>query len=73
MHCPACGAPGLVRDTRDVPVTYKGQTMTIYAAYADYCDACGESIPRAEDGERVSKLMLEFIAKVNIDAEGNDK
>ncbi len=29
MKCPACGAAQLVRDTRDLPYTDKGETTTI--------------------------------------------
>ena len=44
MKCPACGAAELVRDTRDMPHTYKGETTTIAAVVGDYCPACGEGV-----------------------------
>ena len=32
MKCPVCGAAELIRDTRDLAYTYKGEPATIPAA-----------------------------------------
>ena len=37
MQCPDCGAAELIRDTRDLPYTYKGESTTIPAVTADFC------------------------------------
>jgi YgiT-type zinc finger domain-containing protein len=63
--CPMCGGGELVHDTRDVPYTYKGHTTTIPAIEADYCDACGDSIPTREAGARFSRLLGEFAQQVD--------
>ena len=58
MKCPVCGAAELVRDTRDVPYTYQGETTVISAVEADFCPACHESITDMAETERVMREML---------------
>jgi HTH-type transcriptional regulator / antitoxin MqsA len=65
MRCHACGAAELVRDTRDQPYTYKGETTAIPAVVGDYCPACGEVVLDAVEGARVSAAMLVFNRQVN--------
>jgi len=65
MKCPACEAAELVRDTRDMPYTYKGETTTIPAVVGDFCLACGESVLDAAESSRVSAAMLAFNRQVN--------
>ncbi|MDB6000181.1 MAG: transcriptional regulator, family [Rhizobacter sp.] len=65
MKCPVCGAAELVRDVRDVPYTYKGETTTLANVCGDYCPACGESVLDLTDAHRVSGLMREFAKQVN--------
>jgi HTH-type transcriptional regulator / antitoxin MqsA len=65
MKCPACGAAELVRDTRDMPYTYKGETTTIPAVEGDFCPACGEAVMDMAAGIRHSAAMLEFNKQVN--------
>ena len=64
MKCPICGAAELVRDTRDIPFTYKGET-TILKTTGDFCPACGESIHDAKDSDRVMSEMRAFARQVN--------
>lgn len=65
MKCPACGAAKLVRGTRDLPYTYKGETTSIPAVTGDYCPTCGESVLDAAESARVSAAMRNFQRKVN--------
>jgi len=65
MKCPSCGGAELVRDTRVMPYTYKGETTRIPGVTGDYCPACGEVVLRTKESERVGALMLEFNRKVN--------
>jgi HTH-type transcriptional regulator/antitoxin MqsA len=65
MKCPSCGAAALVRDTRDMPYTYKGETTIVAAVSGDYCPACDEGVLDATESRRISKLMLEFNKQVN--------
>jgi HTH-type transcriptional regulator/antitoxin MqsA len=60
MKCPSCGGAKLVRNTRDIPYIYKGETTTIPAVRGDFCPACGESVLAAAEASRVSASMLEF-------------
>lgn len=65
MKCPVCGAAELIRDTRDLPYTYKGETTTIAAVTGDFCPACGEIIFDPEQGDRYSEWMGTFQRQVN--------
>ena len=65
MKCPSCGGAKLVRDTRDIPYTYKGEITTIPAVHGGFCPVCGESVLAAAEASRVSAAMLEFNKQVN--------
>jgi HTH-type transcriptional regulator/antitoxin MqsA len=65
MKCPSCGAAELIRDTRDIAYTYKGETTMLPAVTADFCNACDESITDASQTKRVMDLMLTFNKQVN--------
>ena len=65
MKCPSCGEGKLVRDTRDIPYTYKGDTTTIPAVRGEFCPACGEYVLAAAEASRVSAAMLEFNRQAN--------
>jgi HTH-type transcriptional regulator / antitoxin MqsA len=65
MKCPVCGAAELVRDTRDLPYTYKGEMTTIPAVAGDFCPNCGEAVMDMADGIRHSAAMLAFNKQVN--------
>lgn len=65
MKCPACGAGKLVRDTRDVTYTYKGESTVLPHVTGDFCPACDESILDAVESRRAMNLMLAFNKQVN--------
>ena len=65
MKCPVCGAAELIRDIRDLPYTYKGETTIIPAVTADFCSACDESITDMTETERVMREMNAFNKQVN--------
>ncbi|MEJ7138565.1 type II toxin-antitoxin system MqsA family antitoxin [Amphibiibacter pelophylacis] len=65
MKCPVCGAAALIRDTRDLPYTYKGESMVIAAVTADFCPACGESVTDLAESDRVMQEMRAFNRQVN--------
>ena len=65
MRCPVCGGAELVRDTRDVPYIYKGESTIISSVAGDFCPACGEAVLEKRESERVSSLMMEFNKQVN--------
>lgn len=60
-----CGAAELIRDTRDLPYTYKGETIAISAVTGDYCPACAEFILDAVETDRVMREMSAFSKQVN--------
>ena len=65
MKFPICGAEELIRDTRDVPYTYKGETTTIADVTADFCPACGEAVLDREQGNQYSEAGGLFQQRVN--------
>lgn len=65
MKCPVCGAAELVRDTRDMPYTYKGESTVIPALTGDYCPACAEVILDMDEAERFGQQIREFNKQVN--------
>lgn len=65
MKCPVCGAAELIRDTRDVPYTYKGETTLIGSVTGDFCPACAESVLDAAESARVMHEMRAFAKQVN--------
>ena len=65
MKCPRCAAAELVRDTRDLSYTYKGETTSIPDVTGDYCPACGEAVLDLAESTRTSAAMLEFNKQVN--------
>ncbi len=65
MKCPACGAAKLVRDTRDLPYTYKGVSTTLEGVTGDFCPACDEVVLDADESTRTSEMMVQFNKEVN--------
>ncbi|MBX9772133.1 MAG: type II toxin-antitoxin system MqsA family antitoxin, partial [Candidatus Obscuribacterales bacterium] len=65
MKCPTCGEAKLVRDVRDMPYTYKGESTTLPAVTGDYCPACGEVVLDRSESVRAGELMVEFNKQVN--------
>ena len=67
MKCPTCSAADLVRDTRDLPYTFKGQTLVISSVTGDFCPACDEAVLGAAESDRVMTEMRAFYNQVNKD------
>ena len=65
MKCPVCGAAKLVRDTRDVPYQYKGETTVIPKLSGDFCPACAEVVLDMSEAERYGQLVSDFNKQVN--------
>ena len=65
MKCPNCGAAELVRDTRDIPYTYKGETTVFAGVPGDWCPACGEGVFDAAASRAISADMKAFAKQVN--------
>ena len=65
MKCPSCGATQLVRDTRDLPYTYKGESTVLPAVTGEFCLSCNESVLDAAQSRRSMELMLAFNKQVN--------
>ena len=65
MKCPFCAKATLVRDTRNMPYAYKGESTSIPSVTGDFCRACGEVVLAKSESKRVSRLMLEFNKQVN--------
>jgi len=73
VKCPVCGVAELIRGTRDLPYTYKGETTVIPAVTADFCPACDESITDMAETERVMREMQAFNKQVNAATHASDE
>lgn len=67
MRCPMCAMADLVRETRDVPYTYKGEHVMIPHVTGDFCPECGEVVLEHQEAQRVNAAMLAFNKQVNAD------
>jgi HTH-type transcriptional regulator/antitoxin MqsA len=65
MKCPVCGGAELLRDTRDVPYVYKGESTEIPALTGDFCPACAEVVLDASESDRYGAAVKAFIKQVN--------
>lgn len=65
MKCPSCGVGKLVRDTRDLPYTYKGESTALPQVTGEFCTGCDESVLDATESRRTMNLMLAFNKQVN--------
>lgn len=65
MKCPCCGAAKLLRETREIPYSYKGETTTIPGVTGDFCPACDEVLLDREQGDRYSEWVGAFQRQVN--------
>lgn len=65
MICPECGSVNTVKEYRDMPYTYKGQTIIVKAVGADWCLNCGEGVVFTEESIRIDSIMGDFNKQVN--------
>ncbi|MDU3154568.1 type II TA system antitoxin MqsA family protein [Hafnia alvei] len=65
MHCPECGSKNTIKDYRDIPFTYKGQSTVVKAVGADWCLDCGEGVIFKEESLRIDSILAEFNKQVN--------
>lgn len=66
MKCPNClPMIELIRDTRDLPYTYKGEATVIPEVTGDFCPGCEEAVLERAESVRVSAAMLDFNKQVN--------
>ena len=65
MKCPSCGAAKLVRVTRDMTYTYKGETTNIAGVEGRLCPACGEVVLEMAESVRTGAAMLAFNKQVS--------
>ena len=66
--CPNCGAAALVKKTRNLPYTYKGESTVIPKVRGDVCTACDEGVLDLDEAARVSAAMMAFNREVNASA-----
>ena len=65
MQCPECGGAELVRERRDMPYNYRGESTVIESVLADWCPLCGESVLDSVECDRIGELALAFNKQVN--------
>lgn len=65
MKCPACGAAELVRGTRTLTHTYKGESTKLARVRGDFCPTCGEAVLAGGQARRVSAWIGDFNREIN--------
>jgi HTH-type transcriptional regulator/antitoxin MqsA len=50
----------MVRETRDIPYEYEGQSTVIPDVTGDHCQACGEWLFSDKESDRIAAAMLAF-------------
>lgn len=65
MKCPECGAAELIHDTRDVTITYKGETSVVPNITADFCPACSQFVMTMDESDRYGAAVSAFMKEVN--------
>lgn len=58
LTCPACGKGPLKRETRRIPLTYRGTTIEVDQP-GDWCPACGEGVLSAADMAATANVRAE--------------
>ena len=65
MKCPSCGGAELIQDTRDVPYSYKGESVAVPGVSGQFCPVCGEVLLDGVEGDRYVRLLSDFRREVN--------
>jgi len=73
MKCPSCAAAELVKDNRDMPYPYKGESTLIPVVTGQFCPACGEAVLEMAESQRASTWMLDFHRQVAATGTGTDE
>jgi HTH-type transcriptional regulator/antitoxin MqsA len=65
MRCPHCATAEMDRENRDVPYTYKGESIVIPGVTGELCPACGGRVLDATASAWASAVMRGFKKQVN--------
>ena len=65
MECPNCEYHPMVTTTRDIPFTYKGETMVVRNVGGDHCSLCDEFILNSDESKRIDEILKEFVKNIN--------
>jgi HTH-type transcriptional regulator / antitoxin MqsA len=65
MKCPVCAGANMVRDTRDISYTYKGETTTLPQLTGQFCPACDESLLDLKESGRAMRMMAAWKKEIN--------
>lgn len=65
MKCPVCGYEELHTVTRDLPYSYRGETVVIKGLSGQYCSSCQEMILEGQDLQRFSDEAAAWNRQVN--------
>ncbi|WP_122417856.1 type II toxin-antitoxin system MqsA family antitoxin [Pseudomonas viridiflava] len=65
MNCPTCRTADLTSCTRNIPHSYKSESMVISSVSGNHCLICGEVVLDATESARVSAEMAKFNQQVD--------
>jgi len=64
LNCPLCGEKNYSHKTKNVHLTYKGNTLS-YKQPGYWCDSCGEGVIEPRDRKVTQKQLMGFRATVD--------
>lgn len=65
MECPNCEGRVMVECKKEVPFTYKGESITVNNVSGKYCSQCEEFILDRDESKRVDQILKEFVQEIN--------
>ena len=66
MKCPSCANTSeLVPHKKDIPFTYKGETITVENVAGMHCPHCEEFILDRDESKRVDLILKGFLQEIN--------
>lgn len=66
MKCPNCtNTEDMIVTTKDMPFTYKGETITIPAT-GEYCSQCEDMVLGSDEWKRVDAILKKFYQGINL-------
>lgn len=65
MECPNCEGREMVERKKEVPFTYKGESITVNNVSGKYCSQCEEFILDRDESKRVDQILKEFVQEIN--------
>ena len=65
MQCPACGWKAMRRAVRNLPLSYKGRSVTVRELSGSFCPKCGEGVLEDASNARYAEALDQLVRETN--------